>query len=153
MTFGTVDACTVDACHAGFSILSQQRMAIRVGCALVTLDDGYDRWGCQGQGHKPCQGTTEQTVADTCSIAAGDTLFLTPATPAGDEGHPKTFLTALGRQRNDGNRANGDILYRAKSGYNVKAQRGYQATFCFQHPLSPSTDQRGTPTTPCFRRT
>jgi hypothetical protein len=96
----------------------------------------------------------EQMVADTCStLAAGDSLFLTPATPAGDEGPPKTFLPALGRQRNDSNRASGDILYRAKSGHNVNAQTGYQATFCFQHPLSPSTDQRGTPTTPCFRRT
>ncbi len=74
----------------------------------------------------------------------------------GDEGPPKkTFLPALGRQRNDGNRANGDILYRAKSGHNVSAQRGHQATFCFhfQHPLSPSTDQRGTSASPCFRRT
>ena len=95
-----------------------------------------------------------QLVADTrATLAAGDTLFSTPATPAGDEGPPKTFLPALGRQRNDGNRANGDILYRAKSGYTVNTQRGYQATFCFRHPLSPSTDQRGTLTTPCFRRT
>ena len=94
-----------------------------------------------------------QMVADTCTtLAAGDTLFLTPATPAGDETPPKPFLPGLGRQRNDGNRANGEILYRAKSGHNVNAQRGYQATFCFQHPLSPSTDQRGTPTMPCFRR-
>lgn len=40
----------------------------------------------------------EQMVAVTFS-----TLFLTPATPAGDEGPPKTFLPALSRQRNDGN--------------------------------------------------
>lgn len=34
----------------------------------------------------------EQMVADTCStLAAGDSLFLTPATPAGDEGPPKLF--------------------------------------------------------------
>lgn len=133
-------------------------MAVRVGSVLSstygTLDNGYERWGCQGQGHKPGEGTAEQMVADTRStLAAGDTLFLTPATPAGDEGPPKTFLPALGGQRNDGNRANSDILYRAKSGHKVNAQRGYQATFCFQHPLSPSTDQRGTPTTPCFHRT
>ena len=43
-----------------------------------TLDDGYDRWGCQGQGHKPGEGTTGTDGNRCVLLAAGDTLFLTP---------------------------------------------------------------------------
>jgi hypothetical protein len=47
-----------------------------MGCVLSStygiLDNGYDGWGCQGQGHKPGEGTTG--TDGTCStLAAGDT--------------------------------------------------------------------------------
>ena len=56
-----------------------------------------------GQGHESTSGTDGSRYI---------LHPLTPATPAGDEGPPKTFLPALSRQRNDGNRAVDDILYR-----------------------------------------
>lgn len=51
MTFGTVEA---------YYIIPVIGILHSVSTAHgwdVTLDNGYDRWGCQGQGHKPGEGT------------------------------------------------------------------------------------------------
>jgi hypothetical protein len=125
-----------NACHAGSSILSHHRAGLRVGYPLC-IDDGgvvskVRLHAEQGRSRAP---RWQQGI------------------PFGDEGLQKNFLPALGRQGNDGDCANGDIFYRAQSGHSFNSRRGYQATFCFQHPLSPSTDQRGMPASPCFHRT
>ena len=42
---------------------------------------GHDRWGCQGQGQYHVEYKQKLMVAVTCStLAAGDNIFLTPAT-------------------------------------------------------------------------